>query len=238
MLVQYKSILTQIEKRGESVERPARSHLSARLEEGGPIDPLNTFRRKFSNEEINRFPAYQYSGEIVLVNDKNDLPTALEALEQESVLGFDTESRPVFSKGKRSNPPSLLQLAASDKVFIFQLGCIGFDRELALILENAAMLKAGVAVRDDIRELQRLHNFQPGGFVDLSQVAKHNRLETHGLRNMAANFFGMRISKGARCSNWALKTLSRKQLLYAATDAWISRKLYFEMQTKGLKFLP
>ena len=200
MLVQYKSILTQIEKRGESVERPARSHLSARLEEGGPIDPLNTFRRKFSNEEINRFPAYQYSGEIVLVNDKNDLPTALEALEQESVLGFDTESRPVFSKGKRSNPPSLLQLAASDKVFIFQLGCIGF--------------------------------------VDLSQVAKHNRLETHGLRNMAANFFGMRISKGARCSNWALKTLSRKQLLYAATDAWISRKLYFEMQTKGLKFLP
>ncbi|MBQ4132830.1 MAG: 3'-5' exonuclease domain-containing protein 2 [Desulfovibrionaceae bacterium] len=201
--------------------------------DGAPIDAL---RRKLSTEEINGLPAGQYEGEIILIKTQNCLPAAMENLVQEKVLGFDTESRPIFSKGKQSNPPAILQLAGADKVYIFQLNCMGFASELAALLENQAIIKSGVAVRDDIRELQRLHSFKPAGFVDLSQVARHNRLETHGLRNMAANFFGIRITKGARCSNWEQKELTRKQLLYAATDAWISRELYFEMKAKGLEF--
>jgi ribonuclease D len=35
-----------------------------------------------------------------------------------------------------------------------------------------------------------------------------------------------RISKAAQVSNWERDELSEKQILYAATDAWISRELY------------
>ena len=229
----HKSIITAIERRpcpkGMSKARCA----AVSFIENNAV--LEIHRRKITNEEINRMPARQYEGEIFLVEDEEAFEAAVEVLKNENVLGFDTETRPVFSKGK-SHSPSILQLAAAERVYIFQFNKVPFDGELARILENPAIVKAGVAVRDDIRELQRLHHFNPAGFVDLSQVAKHNKLETHGLRNLAANFFDLRIPKGARCSNWAVKTLTQKQLLYAATDAWIGRELYFAMRNKGLYF--
>ena len=233
MILQHKSIITEIERRpcpkGMSRARCA----AVSFVENNAV--LEIHRRKITNEEINRMPARQYEGEIFLVEDEEAFEAAVEILKNEDVLGFDTETRPVFSKGK-SHSPSILQLAAAERVYIFQFNKVPFDGELARILENPAIVKAGVAVRDDIRELQRLHHFNPAGFVDLSQVAKHNKLETHGLRNLAANFFDLRIPKGARCSNWAVKTLAQKQLLYAATDAWIGRELYFAMRNKGLYF--
>lgn len=201
----------------------------------GNDDQLDVWRQKISNEEINRLPVRQYEGEIVLIRDEKALESAIKALAKEDVLGFDTETRPVFSKGK-SNSPSLLQLAGSEKVYIFQLNSVPFDEAIAEILENPAIVKTGVAVRDDILELQRISHFESANFVDLSQIAKQNRLKTHGLRNLAANFFGLRIPKGARCSNWALNKLSQNQLLYAATDAWIGRELYLVMRNKGLSF--
>ena len=39
-------------------------------------------------------------------------------------------------------------------------------------------------------------------------------------------FFGFRISKQARTSNWSAKKLTTKQINYAATDAWVGRELY------------
>ena len=44
----------------------------------------------------------------------------------------------------------------------------------------------------------------------------------------------MRISKGAQCSNWAREALSTKQIVYAATDAWISRELYLRFVERGV----
>ena len=196
---------------------------------------LENLRRKFSSEEINLLPAQQYPGKIVLVKDQPGLEEAIEALQQEEVLGFDTETRPVFRKGK-SYPPCLIQLAASDKVYIFQLRHVPLDEHLIQIFSNPNIIKAGIAVHDDIKDLKKIFDFQPAGMLDLSQVARHNKLETHGLRNMAANFFGIRIPKGERCSNWANKALTKKQLLYAATDAWVGRELYYRMKEKGLIF--
>ena len=198
-------------------------------------DNLESLRRKFTSEEINSLPAQQYHGKIVLVKDQLGLEEAVEQMQQEEVLGFDTETRPVFRKGK-SYPPCLIQLAASDKVYIFQLRHVPLDENLIQIFSNPNIIKAGIAVHDDIRDLKKIYDFQPKGMLDLSQVARHNKLETHGLRNMAANFFGIRIPKGERCSNWANKTLTKKQMLYAATDAWIGRELYYRMKERGLVF--
>jgi len=70
--------------------------------------------------------------------------------------------------------------------------------------------------------------------VDLGEVAKQLGMLTHGLRNLSANLLGVRISKGAQCSNWAREALSTKQIVYAATDAWISRELYLKFAEKGV----
>ena len=185
--------------------------------------------QKPSKEEINDLPIHRYEGPVRIIRSQEELEAAMEHLRTQSVLGFDTESRPAFRKGKYY-PPSVVQLAAADAVYIIQLTWLPLGDTLAGLLADPAVLKVGAAIHDDIKELQKLHEFTPDGIVDLGDMAKSLGLETHGLRSLAANLMGVRISKAARCSNWAGKKLYNQQIIYAATDAWIGRELYFKLK--------
>ena len=57
---------------------------------------------------------------------------------------------------------------------------------------------------------------------------------TNAVRTLAANLFGQRISKGPQCSNWSVMELSKRQVIYAATDAWIGRAIYLRMRELGM----
>lgn len=178
-----------------------------------------------SKDDINALPIQAYQGDIRLVRDEKSLVDALKHLERENVLGFDTETRPIFTKGKTSSP-ALLQLAARDCVYLVQLTRQPFDERLAALLTNPRIIKAGVAVRDDLLALERLYPFVPGGAVDLAVLAKARGIKAQGLRSLAASLLGFRISKNAQCSNWERDELSPRQIRYAATDAWVGRELY------------
>ncbi len=184
---------------------------------------------KPTKEDINALHIQRYEGPVTVIRTQEELDLALVHLRRESVLGFDTESRPAFHKGKYY-PPSLVQLAASDMVYIIQLTWLPLNETLTDILADPKILKVGAAIHDDFKELQKLHEFTPAGILDLGDVAKRLGLETTGLRSMAANLLGVRISKAARCSNWAGKKLQAQQITYAATDAWIGRELYFKLK--------
>ncbi|WP_319581804.1 3'-5' exonuclease [uncultured Pseudodesulfovibrio sp.] len=198
------------------------------------LDIPEQYLRAFSKEEINEMPLRHYEGEILVVRSESDLEQALEGMRNSSLLGFDTETRPVFKKGRKPGPPSLLQLATADCAYVFQLGVLPLNEGICEILANRRILKTGVAVRDDILGLQKHSRFKPSGFLDLSDITAKYHLQTHGLRNMAANLLGFRISKSAQCSNWAKDKLTRQQIIYAATDAWISRELYLALEELGL----
>lgn len=186
-----------------------------------------------SKEDINRLPLKRYAGTIKIVRTPRQLESALKVLEGERILGFDTETKPCFKKGVQE-PLSLLQLAASDRVYVFQFKFIPFNGALSRLMADADVVKAGVAVRDDIKGLQELSAFQDAGFVDLGEVVREAGAGYTGLRNLAAGFLGVRISKGLRVSNWGRRDLTRQQIEYAATDAWISRELYLKFSELGL----
>lgn len=178
-----------------------------------------------SKDEINALPIRAYEGDIRLIRDADTLAGALDRLWREDVLGFDTETRPIFTKGKTSSP-ALLQLATRDCVYLIQLTRLPFDERLAALLAAPRVVKAGVAVRDDLLALERLHPFTPGGAVDLAVLARARGIRAQGLRSLAASLLGFRISKSAQCSNWEKDELSPQQIRYAATDAWVGRELY------------
>jgi ribonuclease D len=92
--------------------------------------------------------------------------------------------------------------------------------------ENDAVIKAGVGIRDDIKILNKLGKFEPAGFTELSTMAREAGLEVESVKKLAALLLGFRISKGAQTSNWEAETLSEKQLMYAATDAWVCLEIY------------
>ncbi|NDV18537.1 3'-5' exonuclease domain-containing protein 2 [Pseudodesulfovibrio sp. JC047] len=192
------------------------------------------YRRSLTKDEINAMPLRRYEGEIKVVRTEKQRTQALKEMAGHPLLGFDTETRPVFKKGKKPGPPSLLQLATADCAYVFQINLLPLDNGLCDLLADKNVIKTGVAVRDDILGLQRVGKFKPSGFVDLSMLSTKAKMQTHGLRNMAANLLGFRISKSAQCSNWAKEKLTPQQINYAATDAWISRKLYVALDELGL----
>jgi len=184
--------------------------------------------KRLSKKEINEFPIQRYEGQIVLIRTQEELLNAVEILKRETILGFDTETRPAFKKGEHYTP-ALLQLGGEKGVFLFQLKHTGLPEPLTEILSNPNIIKAGVSIDYDISELQDIAEFEPMGFIELSDKAKELGIQNLGLRGLAAVLLGFRISKGASTSNWENDKLNNSQIIYAATDAWVGRELYIKL---------
>jgi len=184
-------------------------------------------KNKLSKTEINSLPLRYYNGPIRIIQTAEQAKDASTILIKEKLLGFDTETRPAFNKGQ-SYLPSLLQLAGTKVVYLFQLSKCGLPDSITNLLSNVNIIKSGVAIDQDLIELQQILNFEPGGFIDLGEIARSKGLPHHGLRGLAAFLLNFRISKSVRTSNWSANQLTKKQIKYAATDAWLGRELYLK----------
>ena len=181
--------------------------------------------KKLSKNEINSLPQTKFNGDVEVLSSNDNVQAAVNYLMNYDLIGFDTETKPTFVKGPL-NPPSILQLACIDKVYIFQLDNESLYKKLFPILSNENITKCGVSVDRDLIELMYLSPFDPLSFVDLGNIARDYDVPHHGLRGLVAMFLKHRISKGAQISDWSKTVLSQSQITYAATDAWISLKLF------------
>ena len=188
---------------------------------------------KLSKNEINALPLIQYEGDIEILTSKDNIQAAINDLKNYDLIGFDTETKPTFVRGPL-NPPSIMQLACDDKVYIFQFDNDEIFKQLFLILSNKNITKCGVSVDRDLIELMYLSPFDPISFVDLGNVARENEIPHHGLRGLVAMFLKQRISKGSQTSDWSKISLSDSQISYAATDAWVSLELFKIFDKNGL----
>lgn len=191
------------------------------------------YPREISGAELAVLPVRRYEGEVCLVSSSEDLARALGDIRRESVIGFDTETRPAFRKGE-SYAPSLAQVATARAVYLFQLQRQDFSAAIAELLGTPTITKVGVSVAEDLRQLQQLFHSEAAAVIDAGVVARRHGLRQTGLRNLAAIFLGIRIPKGKKTSNWAAPHLSPAQMTYAATDAWVCRELFLCFERLGL----
>ena len=185
------------------------------------------FPTSISPEEMAQLPILRYEGEVRLVESPEALEREAAAIRRERVLGFDTETRPAFRKGE-SYPPSLVQLAGEEVVWILRLQPVDCSVVLKQVMESDSV-KAGIGVAEDLRQLRKLFAFDETAVVDVGALAKRRGVEQTGLRNLAGIALGVRIPKGKRTSNWAAARLTRQQIGYAALDAWAARALYLKL---------
>jgi ribonuclease D len=188
-------------------------------------DEVTEVKKCISKEELSELELGRFEGDIHLVDSHDQLATAIDYLKNYSVLGFDTETRPSFKKGQ-INKVALLQLSTKDIAFLFRINSIGLPQELVNLLSSDSIEKVGVAIRDDIKILQNITPFHPNGFVELQEYVKEFGIENFGLKKLAGLLLGFRISKAQRLSNWEAAELTPSQQRYAATDAWVSLKIY------------
>jgi ribonuclease D len=187
------------------------------------------FAEKISGEELLDLPLKQFEGDIVMVETPKMAKIAVKYLQDFEVIGFDTETRPSFRKGD-NHRVALLQLATNDKAFLIRVQKAGLTQEVRDLLINPNILKPGVAIRDDLKALQKIQNFRPGGFIELQERARLIGINDFSLKKLCAIILGFRISKSQQLSNWESDQLTDQQLLYAATDAWASLKIYEKLE--------
>ena len=186
------------------------------------------FQQHISNEDTAKLPAVLFEGPIVIVDDEKQVEAACRDLASSPVLGFDTETRPSFKAGVTYRV-ALLQLSTPRRCYLFRLNRMRFEKQLVKLLENKAILKIGADVAGDLRSLRQIRHFRDGGFVDLQGIAPEWGIGEKSLRKLSAIVLGRRVSKAQRLSNWEAATLTDKQQLYAATDAWVCTRIYEQL---------
>lgn len=183
------------------------------------------FQNEISKEEVAGLELIQYAGPIHLIDSMEVFEQEIGHIARQAVLGFDTETKPSFKKGK-VYPTSLIQISSLEQAWILRVSRIGYPGKLLELLSGETPLKIGLGLQDDLRRLQADFQFEPRGFLDLQQYVKAFRIDEKGLKKISGIVLNRRISKSQQVSNWDADVLSEAQLRYAATDAWICLKIY------------
>ena len=185
------------------------------------------FSETISPEAIEPLELVSFPGKIHVITEEGpELDAAVEHLKAQRVIGFDTETRPVFQPHVPRNHTALLQLSSETDAFLFRLNHLGLPASVVEILSDPYITKVGAAVLDDIYGLCHYRTVHPNRFIDLQTFAYRYGVREKSIRKMTAIVLGRKVSKAQQCSNWEAEPLSEAQQLYAATDAWICVQLY------------
>jgi ribonuclease D len=179
--------------------------------------------------DTSSFNFLTFPGQIHQITSDDQLSLLTEQLQTITELGFDTETRPSFKKGEVYQV-ALLQLSTETDAYLIRLHNIKNFSLFRTLFESQQVVKAGVAIRDDLKQLQKRFQFTPSRFVELQDLAKSKGLKNFGLKGMAEEVLGATITKGPKTTNWEASELTDRQLVYAATDAWIGLKLYQKLK--------
>lgn len=189
------------------------------------------FIESIDSEQLKQLEFASFQGKIQVIDSIGfEFNKAISYLRAQKVIGFDTETRPCFSQDQPRYGVALLQLSGPGKAFLFRVNKIGMHRRLCRLLADKNIIKVGAAIHDDIRGLQKLNGFEPGGFVDLQKIVWEWGIRDKSVKKMSAIILGFRISKTQQLSNWEAEKLSEHQCRYAATDAWVCREMYLKLR--------
>ena len=190
-----------------------------------------------SKEQIQLFPIFQSLplSNVVLINSLQQCQAVKVELQQAAVLGFDSESKPTFSKGEIATGPHLIQLATLERAYLFQVNAEILEF-LKPIFASRDQIKVGFGLKNDAH-LFRKKEIELNSILELSKCFGSFGLNNPvGLKNAMALLFQVNFpkSKSISTSNWSKKHLSEQQIAYAAADAYAPVLIFEELLRLGL----
>lgn len=189
---------------------------------------MKIIKDRYDKQKIQTLPRVLFGGRIIVIFTEKDADKAVEYLLKQPILGFDTETKPSFKKGK-TYQVALLQVATHDTCFLFRLNQIGITDSIKRLLEDRTITKVGLSLQDDMRQLELRRKFTPGTFIELQKEVKDIGIIDMSLQKIYANLFRMKIAKNQQLSNWEADILTEAQQKYAATDAWACIQIHEEV---------
>lgn len=190
-----------------------------------------------SKEQIQTFPRFQSLplDKIIVIRNLDECQLIEDELKMAALLGFDTESKPTFTKGEVQTGPHLIQLATFEKAYLFQVSTeiLNF---LKPIFENPDQIKVGFGLKNDAH-LFRKKGIELKSVIELSKCfSSYGFTNPLGVKNAIALLFRVNFpkSKSVSTSNWARKILTIPQIEYAAADAYAPVLIFEELLRLGL----
>jgi ribonuclease D len=164
-----------------------------------------------------------------LITREDEARRAIDALEQEPIVGLDTET--YWDAARNQARVSLVQIASREKeVIVVDLLAVDVKAIQALIESPKVMMAAHNARFDE--GVLRSAGLNPASFVDTLRLARTAlpALPSYSLASVTAHLFGLELDKSLQKSNWRRRPLARAQLLYAATDANLALRVFQKLQ--------
>ncbi len=173
---------------------------------------------------------------VFVVTNTRQAGIAYDELMAARTVGFDTESKPTFRKGEKSEGPHVLQFATTEKAFIFQSHFIESHPVIVEALKSVEIVKIGFGLGGDLTQISNRFGIRPSSIVDLDRsFRKLGYRNSIGARSAVAMLFNRKLtkSKSITTSNWAAAELTERQLLYAANDAYAAIRIFHALESGG-----
>ena len=185
-----------------------------------------------SKEQIALLPRFQNlkSEQILVINTLEQCHVIADELTTAALLGFDSESKPTFTKGEISTGPHLIQLATFEKAYLFQVNSEILEF-LKPIFASDDQIKVGFGLKNDAH-LFRKKGIELNSIIELSKCfSSFGFTNPMGLKNVMALLFQVNFpkSKTISTSNWSRKILSPQQIDYATADAYAPVLVFEEL---------
>ena len=111
-------------------------------------------------------------------------------------MGFDTESKPTFMKGQKSEGPHVLQFATMEKAYIFQSHFVESHPVIIEALKSVELTKIGFGLGGDLHQISNRFGIRPASIVDLDrsfrQLGYRNAV---GAKSAIAMLFNRKLIK-------------------------------------------
>lgn len=166
--------------------------------------------------------------QILLPQSRQECEAAAREILAAGVAGFDTEAKPTFRVGEKSNGPHVVQFALVDRAYIFQLHGKDCLRTVGELIASERILKVGFGLKNDHGQIRSRLGVQLKPVLDLDNVFRKKGYRGQmGVRAAMGAVLQLNFpkSKSVTKSNWAARELTSRQLLYAANDAYAALKI-------------
>lgn len=188
--------------------------------------------------EIEEYEPFEGLGlqSIYIVSEARQADLAYADLMGAGLVGFDTESKPTFNKGQVSEGPHVLQFATAEKAYIFQSHCVESHPVIMELLKSTELTKVGFGLGGDLSQIFNRFGIRPGSLIDLDRTFKQlGYRNAVGAKTAVAMLFNRKFlkSKSVTTSNWSMRELTDRQLIYAANDAYAALKVYHALKEQG-----
>ena len=169
---------------------------------------------------------------IQLISTQSDLAAAVRHLADQTIIAGDLEADSMFHFQERI---CLLQMAASDIIYIIDPLALTDMAPLRPVMENPAVLKIFHGADYDVRCLFRDYHISIQNLFDTELASRFLGYTETGLNAVIKQFFNVELEKKFQKKDWSQRPLPNEMITYAGDDVRYLIALHDRLEQELIK---